>query len=492
MSAPAVQPPAIQWPLNAIRFAILVVSLFALAFGWDDLIADADNAEVVALERARVKARSQARTVGAVVHATLNGFDLALKSVRAVAYGGRDTIERQAQLALQGLASDFVLHVFVVNRAGYLSYSSLGFAPPNYLGDRDYFRKLSAAAEDLLVVSEPVLGRLTGRWSIQVARAIWRDGKFDGVVSIALSIEGWTAQLKRLDPGPHDTITLLGREGELLLRTLEGTSYYGKGLRVQRAFVTERAEQEGDYMAKSLADGQMRIFGWHRLPSGLIMVSGLALDDVLGPVREARGKAMHRGMMLSAVFVIVIGGLLLALGRYGQAMRRLASVEVWKRANFDLVTGLPNRALLLDRLARMLEHARRQESEVVVLFIDLDRFKPVNDRYGHAFGDRLLVEVAHRLEEVFRSEDTVARLGGDEFVVLMPAAKGSAVGGPAAAKVVECLSEPFDIDGRRVDISASVGVGLFPQDADDPEALIAHADAAMYRAKHAGRATWRS
>jgi len=197
-------------------------------------------------------------------------------------------------------------------------------------------------------------------------------------------------------------------------------------------------------------------------------------------------------MALSAIFLLAILALLAALGRYGQAMRRLASVEIWQRANFDLVTGLPNRALLLDRLGRMLQHARRQGAEVVVLFIDLDLFKPVNDRFGHEFGDRLLVEVARRLEQLFRSEDTVARLGGDEFVVLMPAVTGKELAAQAARKVVERLSEPFDIDGQAVSISASVGVALFPQDADSPAALIAGADAAMYRAKNAGRATWRS
>jgi diguanylate cyclase (GGDEF)-like protein len=140
----------------------------------------------------------------------------------------------------------------------------------------------------------------------------------------------------------------------------------------------------------------------------------------------------------------------------------------------------------------LLQKARRQGAEVVVLFIDLDLFKPVNDRFGHEFGDRLLVEVARRLEQLFRSEDTVARLGGDEFVVLMPAVTGKELAAQAARKVVERLSEPFDIDGQAVSISASVGVALFPQDADSPAALIAGADAAMYRAKNAGRATWRS
>jgi len=140
----------------------------------------------------------------------------------------------------------------------------------------------------------------------------------------------------------------------------------------------------------------------------------------------------------------------------------------------------------------MILHARREGSEVIALFVDLDLFKPINDRFGHAFGDRLLCQVARRLEQLFRSEDTVGRLGGDEFVVLIPASPARDLAGQSAQKLVDRLSEPFEIDGEVVSISASVGVAFYPRDAETPADLIAEADAAMYRAKHAGRATWRA
>lgn len=491
MFPPSVRPPAIQWPLNAIRLAIVAASLLTLAFGWIDLLRNARHLEAVAVEQARLQARVQARTVGEFVQATLDGIDVTLKAVRAVAHDGPGAIDRQVRLALQGMSPDFMLQVFIIDREGYLSYSSLGPAPRNYLGDREYFLKLAAAREDILVISEPVLGRLTQRWSIQVVRAIQRDGVFDGVVSMALSVDSWAERLIRLEPGHRDTLTLVGSQGELLVRTLDGASYYGKQLRLDHPFLRQQDVREGDYISASRADSVTRIYGWRRLPSGLLMISGLAFDDVLAPVREAQDRAVLRAAILSAVFASAILALLFALGRYEQAMRRLASVEVWQRANFDLVTGLPNRALLLDRLERMLQHARRSDAQVTVLFIDLDMFKPVNDRFGHEFGDRLLVQVARRLEQLFRSEDTVARLGGDEFIVLMPAVKGEEIAEQAARKVVDRLSEPFDVDGQAVNISASVGVARFPQDGNNPSTLIAGADAAMYRAKRAGRGTWR-
>ena len=164
--------------------------------------------------------------------------------------------------------------------------------------------------------------------------------------------------------------------------------------------------------------------------------------------------------------------------------------EMWHQANFDRLTGLPNRALLADRIDGMLRRARRNHTEVAVLFIDLDDFKPVNDDFGHDVGDLLLREVAGRLQRLFRDEDTVSRLGGDEFVVAMHAELNSGFGQNAAGKIVASLSEPFQVAGHALTISCSVGVARFPDDGDSADSLIQHADHAMYRAKKQGRSRW--
>ena len=170
--------------------------------------------------------------------------------------------------------------------------------------------------------------------------------------------------------------------------------------------------------------------------------------------------------------------------------RRRKDEEIWRQANFDILTGLPNRALMMDRLERMISHARRHPSMVVVLFVDLDRFKPVNDNFGHDTGDLLLCEVARRLEALFRDEDTVARMGGDEFVVLMPRNADKAAVEATATKIVESLSRPFQIGDQALEISCSVGIARFPDDGDTAAVLLHKADVAMYRAKEMGRATW--
>ncbi|MEW6164918.1 MAG: PAS domain S-box protein [Pseudomonadota bacterium] len=172
--------------------------------------------------------------------------------------------------------------------------------------------------------------------------------------------------------------------------------------------------------------------------------------------------------------------------------RKREAEAIWHQANFDELTGLPNRKLLEDRLKRAIAQAHRKHTRVALLFIDLDRFKPVNDAYGHAAGDDLLQQVARRLENSLRDEDTVARLGGDEFVAVLPDLRTMEAPERAAEKIVGVISAPYRVGTHFVEISCSIGIALFPQDAGDADGLIARADAAMYAAKQAGRSTWRT
>jgi diguanylate cyclase (GGDEF)-like protein/PAS domain S-box-containing protein len=156
-------------------------------------------------------------------------------------------------------------------------------------------------------------------------------------------------------------------------------------------------------------------------------------------------------------------------------------------AHFDALTGLPNRSLLLERLDRALGSAKQHARHLAVLFIDLDRFKQINDTLGHGPGDELLRQVADRLLSVAKSGDTVARLGGDEFVMLLPDLRGRSDAAGAAIRALEALSEPMRVGRRELQLSASIGVSLFPDDGDEPDLLIRHADIAMYAAKRQGR-----
>jgi diguanylate cyclase (GGDEF)-like protein/PAS domain S-box-containing protein len=169
------------------------------------------------------------------------------------------------------------------------------------------------------------------------------------------------------------------------------------------------------------------------------------------------------------------------------AERRQVEARVHHMAYYDALTGLPNRALLSDRLDRAMGTAQRSGRQLAVMFLDLDRFKTINDSLGHVTGDYLLKEVAQRLRGAMRTSDTVARLGGDEFVMVAPGVRSTTECAALGDKIIEALAAPFLIEGHMLHVSPSIGICLYPDDGLTVEALMRHADAAMYAAKAAGR-----
>jgi diguanylate cyclase (GGDEF)-like protein/PAS domain S-box-containing protein len=167
--------------------------------------------------------------------------------------------------------------------------------------------------------------------------------------------------------------------------------------------------------------------------------------------------------------------------------RKKAEESIHKLAFYDILTGLPNRSLFMNRLEQALAQAQRDERLVALLFLDLDRFKEVNDQYGHAFGDKLLHAVGLRLASCIRQNDTLSRFGGDEFIMLVPGLKAAEDLRVVAEKVLAMMAEPFCIDQHRFDISTSIGIALYPQDGEDTDLLLKRADVAMYVAKDMGR-----
>jgi diguanylate cyclase (GGDEF)-like protein/PAS domain S-box-containing protein len=152
----------------------------------------------------------------------------------------------------------------------------------------------------------------------------------------------------------------------------------------------------------------------------------------------------------------------------------------------DTLTGLPNRVSLADRLTLELAHARRNRELLAICYVDLDGFKQVNDRFGHAVGDEYLRAIAERLRGALRAGDTIARLGGDEFVILLPGLAELRDAQHVARKVLDALSTPITVDGRALDAGASIGIALYPTDGTEPDTLMRRADKAMYRAKAGG------
>ncbi len=272
-----------------------------------------------------------------------------------------------------------------------------------------------------------------------------------------------------IDQGGH--ITLANLRAELLFG-YESQELIGKHVEM---LIPERNRQRDVFMYQAFVDEPR-----FRPMSDDLDLYGLHKDGTEIPIE------------ISLAPIDTREGLLVASAIRDITDRKQAEARLLQQANYDALTGLPNRSLAVDRLSQALAHARRVRECVAVMFLDIDRFKNVNDTLGHAAGDKLLTDVAHRLRHCARTDDTVARLGGDEFLVILSGLETVASSRTVAEKIIDSMSSPFArLDGRELFLGASIGVTGFPEDGDDPDVLLRNADAAMYRAKEAGRNTFR-
>jgi diguanylate cyclase (GGDEF)-like protein/PAS domain S-box-containing protein len=195
-----------------------------------------------------------------------------------------------------------------------------------------------------------------------------------------------------------------------------------------------------------------------------------AIEDSAAPIHDRAGR------VIGAVIVF-----------HDVSAARAMSLQMTYSAQHDLVTNLPNRLLLNDRITQSIALARRQKRPLAVLFLDLDRFKYINDSLGHAAGDKLLQSVSKRLLAVVRGSDTVSRQGGDEFIILLSGIAYPEAAATGAKKILLSLSAPHSIGGQDLHIDGSIGISIYPEDGEDAETLIKNADTAMYHAKESGR-----
>ncbi len=274
---------------------------------------------------------------------------------------------------------------------------------------------------------------------------------------------------------------------------------------VRHAFdAWERADallEKLDAVARELA-AEVRDNGPDTWLAGTLARAAAELDLQMTPLAETYSRSLNRSARRLSTIIWSAGGLLsaLVLGwaivATRRSLERLQSAEsqqlaaeqqLAQLAQYDALTGLPNRALFQDRLGQAIARAHRSEREIAVLFLDLDRFKEINDSLGHEAGDRVLIEAAERMRLHLREGDSVARLGGDEFTVILEDVEGAEQVRGVAQKLLRAFAEPFRVDGQALFATLSIGIALYPRDGADAENLLRHADTAMYQSKSDGR-----
>lgn len=400
-----------------------------------------------------------------------------------------------AELRDKGLLlPDFLFTVSIADADGNVRASTRVDGRANIAGT-DYFE--AQRTQTVFAVGAPQPKPHSRDWTLYFSRRLDKpDGSFAGAVVIAVDAAYFVSGYEQAKLGQHGFLGLLGTDGVFRIGRSGQTVAIGEV--VDYRSVVPETEADIDLTQVSLSDnswdGVRRYTATRALYEfPLAVVVGLSEDERLLPA-----AAQVRGYLLrSAAASLALLALMAVLGRLSwqlqQSRQRAAQeqIEHAKRieyiAHHDSLTALPNRGFFSQMLNQMLAQAKRYDRQLAVLFLDLDRFKLINDTLGHDAGDELLKEVARRLKQAVRESDIVARLGGDEFVVLLPEQCDQDSLVVVARRVLDLVSKPYDLLGHEFRVTVSVGISRYPEDASDEQSLLKNADIAMYHAKEKGR-----
>ena len=397
------------------------------------------------------------------------------------------------------IPGDIVVQVSIIDAQGIMRASSAGPqpAPTVDLSDREHFRAQLDSKEDRLFISKPLIGRVSGKWSVQLSRRLSNaDGSFGGVVVVSLDPEHFTNFYEKIDWASSGSIALIGSDG--VVRAAGGQS---GGLKMSQdihgteLFTRMQSRTNHTFEQRDASTGQSRLVALRKVKGHPLWVTvSLDKDEVLASsVANLRMDCIAAALL--TLFTLAAMELLFrteAGSREKSKELELTLESMARLASEDSLTGLLNRRGFRSALADIHDQRRMDvnvpdQFEYAVLLLDLDRFKIINDTLGHRIGDLLLEQTARRLQASLRSTDVLARLGGDEFAVIARYIKTRTALDDLANCLIRVIRQPFDLEGYRVRTTISVGVAVSPMDGITADDLIVAADLALYAAKEHNR-----
>ena len=378
------------------------------------------------------------------------------------------------------------VQIAVIDARGTMITSTAMLYPktPVDLSDREHFRKLVETNADELVISRPVIGRASGKWSVQFARRFTdAEGKFAGVLVISLDPQGLSRSYGKLNLGEGGGIAVIGADDVIRAGTGIYQDKLGHGLQDAIHYGEDDTVINGTQLViASVAGGKRRVA--IRQVDGYPLFVLVAGRDVATDATRLKNRSTY---FLAGTFLTILVLLAMAVSLRN---RKLQESVLLHLAHHDQLTSLPNRTAFREAIDRAYS-AGLEGKRFALHLIDLDGFKFINDTHGHAIGDRLLKSVAERLSAILRHCDFPARLGGDEFAVIQNAIADGGEAEALASRICARLSQPYEIDDLKLVIGASIGIALGPTDRDASVTLMKGADLALYAVKAKGRGTYR-
>lgn len=388
------------------------------------------------------------------------------------------------------LPPPFLFDVSVVDADGMVVAST----QPSEAGSRVAQDELQTLRRDnVLSISRPWKNPVTGEWKLRFSRRLnSADGAFSGIAMVEVDAAYFVSSYDASKLGNQGTLGLLGTDG--IFRVWRTGEVVLAGDAVDYTAVVPDNETTEAVLSVNGWDGVRRYTSARQLYDyPLAIIVGLSEEEQLSAVNRQAHTYLWRAAGASLLLVLLVSLLSrmswqLVQSRLRAAEAKIAYAErVEYLAYHDGLTSLPNRSLFSKMLSQSISEASRYHRQLAVLFLDLDRFKHINDTLGHDAGDQLLQEVAQRITACLRASDTVARLGGDEFVILLPELSEDKYVAITAQKVLSTIARPFNLQDHEFRVTASIGISVFPQDGLDEQTLKKNADIAMYQAKQQGK-----